>query len=766
MKTVELTKIKEGDLPGESAGGVSRRGEIGLGKLNVQQQSVQLPDTNIRVCSLVKDGNLLTSFYDDVKTLYDAFQRGLSKSKHSPCLGWRPKPDQPYKWLSYEQVYSRAQYFGSGLVKQGFEAGQETMIGIYSANRIGWVITEQAANMYSMIIVPLYDTLGAEACKYICNQTEVRVVVCDNEDKASLLLTQASEMPSLKTYIVMDSVSDEFKKKASAEGVTVHQFIQIEREGENNLKEPVPPKPEDLCTICYTSGTTGNPKGVMLTHGNFIVGSVGNAAVGSESFEIRTGDVYISYLPLAHVYERFAQLNLLMHGASIGFFQGDIKLLLDDVKTLRPTFFPCVPRVMNRIYDRVMSTVAATGGIKAKLFHKALREKKKEIQKGIVRNNGFWDIFLKKPRMSTGGRVRAITTGAAPVSPEIKMFFRAIFGCYVIEGYGQTETGTLTSITSPRDLSDCHVGCILPCLQVKLIDVPDLEYFASNGQGEVCVKGGNIFQGYYKDPEKTAEAIDDEGYLHSGDVGEFLPNGQLKIIDRVKHIFKLSQGEYVAPEKIENEYLRTEGVAQIFVHGESLQDCCVAIVIPDEEWLGQHAAKNGWEGEPESWCAKPELKKVILDKMNETAKLAQLKGFEQVKNLRLHAEAFSVENGLLTPTLKSKRPIVRRRYQEDIIAMYQELADKKAAQAEKKAAAAAAQNGSAANGAASSSAATNGAVKAEETQDSKPSEEDNGNETKEEESKEEEGKVEETKEDGGGKAENEDTPKEETKEEE
>ncbi|PIK39270.1 hypothetical protein BSL78_23893 [Apostichopus japonicus] len=777
MTSVELKKHKTA-LPGESSGCLDRREALGLGKLDIQNQTVELENSNgVRVSSLVKDGNLTTDYYEGVETLYDGFQRGLNISKTAPCLGWRPKPGEPYKWLSYEQVYARARLFGSGLIKNGFPPGQETFVGVYSSNRVGWVLAEQAANMFSMVLVPLYDTLGPDACKYICNQVELKFVICDNEKRAAVLLEQVDEIPSLKTFIIMETFSDEFKEKCAEKGIALYRFCDIEKDAENDMLDPVPPKKDDLCTICYTSGTTGNPKGAMLSHGNFMTCAGGQLGVISDVFEVRTGDCYISYLPLAHVYERFAQLNIFMHGARIGFYQGDPKLLLDDLQALRPTFFPCVPRVMTRIYSRVNANVSQKGRVFKRIFDTAIKAKKKEIQKGIIRNNGPWDALLKKARMLTGGNVRIMTTGAAPISPEIKLFFKALFGCVVVEGYGQTESSTLTSITNPRDLSDGHVGCIISCIQVKLVDVPDLQYFASNGQGEVCIKGGSVFKGYYKDEEKTKEAIDEDGYLHSGDVGQFLPNGQLKIVDRVKHIFKLSQGEYVAPEKIENEYVRTEGVAQIFVHGDSLQDCCVGIVVLDEDWLKALAAKKGWEGESKDWCEMQELNDLVFGMLNQTAKLAQLKGFEQVKIIHINHEAFSVENGLLTPTFKSKRPVVRTRFQDLLDGLYVKLAERKK-QGGEKTATAANQNGSASAAAAANVEEVNGNAKKEddpavEGEENAKEVKDEEKDTVQEEDKDEakaEGEEEEGNEVGGeeaqGEAGNEENEGDKTKEEE
>lgn len=210
----------------------------------------------------------------------------------------------------------------------------------------------------------------------------------------------------------------------------------------------------------------------------------------------------------------------------------------------------------------------------------------------------------------------------------------------------------------------------MPCNWIKLVDVEEMNYMAAKGEGEVCVKGPNVFQGYLKDPAKTAEALDKDGWLHTGDIGKWLPNGTLKIIDRKKHLFKLAQGEYIAPEKIENIYVRSELVAQVFVYGESLQAFLIAIVVPDFETLGPWAQKRGLEGSIEELCRNKAVKKAILDDMVRLGKEAGLKSFEQVKDIALHPELFSIDNGLLTPTMKAKRPELRNYFRSQIDELY------------------------------------------------------------------------------------------------
>uniref|UniRef100_A0A8C3K5H3 Long-chain-fatty-acid--CoA ligase n=1 Tax=Calidris pygmaea TaxID=425635 RepID=A0A8C3K5H3_9CHAR len=621
-----------------------------LPPVDLNKQSVGV-EGGARRGALLTDNNLLSYYFEDGKTLYEIFQRGLHASGNGNCLGYR-KPNQPYQWLTYKQVLDRCQYLGSGLLQKGCKPSSNQYIGIFAQNRPEWIISEYACYTYSMVAVPLYDTLGPEAIVYIVNKADISIVICDKPEKAQLLLENCEQQktPGLKTIILMDLFDKELKERGAKVGVEILALQEVEELGRNNIREPVPPKPEDLCIVCFTSGTTGNPKGAMLTHQNVVA----NAAAF-----LRSTEVSFCWW-LCHSVKKIAltwAFSTVVYscGAKVGFFQGDIKFLTDDMKTLKPTLFPVVPRLLNRIYDKIQS--GAKSPVKRCLLNFAVTMKTAEIKQGIIRNDSIWDkLIFKKVQETMGGRVRIMVTGAAPISPSVLTFLRAALGCQIFEAYGQTECSAGCTFSMPGDWTTGHVGAPLACNIIKLEDVEEMNYFSSNNEGEVCIKGPNVFKGYLKDPEKTAEAIDKDGWLHTGDIGKWLPNGTLKIIDRKKNIFKLAQGEYIAPEKIENVYIRSAPVAQVFVHGESLRSFLIGIVVPDPETLPEFAAKLGVKGSYEDMCKNPAVKKAILEDMVRLGKEAGLKSFEQVKDLYVHTEMFSVENGLLTPTLKAKRP--------------------------------------------------------------------------------------------------------------
>uniref|UniRef100_A0A8C0FBZ4 Arachidonate--CoA ligase n=1 Tax=Bubo bubo TaxID=30461 RepID=A0A8C0FBZ4_BUBBB len=604
-----------------------------LPPVDLNKQSVGI-EGGARRGALLTDNNLLSYYFEDGKTLYEVFQRGLHASGNGSCLGYR-KPNQPYQWLTYKQV---TQYLGSGLLQKGCKPSPNQFIGIFAQNRPEWIISEYACYTYSMVAVPLYDTLGPEAIVYIVNKADISIVICDKPEKAQTLLENCEQekTPCLKTIILMDLFDKELKDRGAKMGVEILPNKTWETDSRSSQSHKL--------TLLDLS--KGNPKGAMLTHQNVVA----NAAA----------------------FLRSTETVVYSCGAKVGFFQGDIKLLTDDMKTLKPTLFPVVPRLLNRIYDKIQS--GAKSPVKRCLLNFAVIMKMAEIKQGIIRNDSIWDqLIFKKVQETMGGRVRIMVTGAAPISPSVLTFLRAALGCQIFEAYGQTECSAGCTFSMPGDWTTGHVGAPLACNIIKLDDVEEMNYFSSNNEGEVCIKGPNVFKGYLKDPEKTAEAIDKDGWLHTGDIGKWLPNGTLKIIDRKKNIFKLAQGEYIAPEKIENVYIRSAPVAQVFVHGESLRSFLIGIVVPDPETLPEFAAKLGVKGSYEDVCKNPAVKKAILEDMIRLGREAGLKSFEQVKDLYIHTEMFSVENGLLTPTLKAKRAELVKLFQKQIESLYSSI---------------------------------------------------------------------------------------------
>ncbi|XP_043230941.1 long-chain-fatty-acid--CoA ligase 5-like [Amphibalanus amphitrite] len=619
-----------------------------------------------------RDGGEFVRFLDPAcRTLHEVPRRGLKLSGDGNCLGWRADAAAPYQWLSYGDFVRRARDFGSGLVGGGLSPGQSTLVGIYAQNRPEWVIAEYGCYAYSIITVALYDTLGPEACSYIVAHGNISTVVVDSDARALSLLEQRPE--ALQHIIHMGELSPETARRVREAGLRVSSFAEVESRGALMAVKEIPPRPQDVATISYTSGTTGDPKGVMLTHEN-VVANVSAVLLHLDTQTLRSDDVMLSFLPLSHTFERVCQVGMYMVGGAIGFYRGDIRGLMDDLKALRPTCIPAVPRIFNRIHDKTLAT-AGQSRVKSALLRCALAAKERQLARGVVSSDTVWDKYILAPvRAGFGGRLRVVVVGSAPMAPAVLTFMRAALGCLIVEGYGQTECVCPCTLTMPGDHTVGHVGPPLSSCAIKLADVPDMGYSAADGRGEVCVRGAQVFKGYYRAPELTDEALDEDGWLHTGDIGQWLPNGTLRIIDRKKNIFKLSQGEYVAPERLENIFMRSPLVGQIFVDGDSLKSCLVAVVVPDSDSVKAWRRREGVPDVPlAQLCAEPPLKAAVMAELGRLAAQTGLKGFEKIKDVYLSPEPLSTENGLLTPTLKAKRPQIRRHFQAQIADMYSRL---------------------------------------------------------------------------------------------
>lgn len=701
-------------------------------------------------------------------TLYDTFQRGVRLNGDAPCLGTRQETGL-YTWITYKEMDGLVQSFGAGLsTLGGMKSGE--YLGIMSCNRVEWVVAMVAAHHYDFVIVPLYDTLGEEALTHIVNQTELKIIVCAPALKDTLGKL-AGKCPSLEKIVAMSDspwssdgprggsarstdgsssapVGDGGPKSEpdleAGKGATVKTEPDLEADkdaaietdpgleagegaaietvtfkavldsGRSNPKKPTPPTTSDaVCMLCYTSGTTGLPKGAMLSHGNLVSGILGALAgdnalkkMGQRGLLITSSDVHISFLPLAHVFEQYVLANLFCVGARAGFYGGNVRQLMDDITELRPTILVAVPRLLNRMRDKILARVEAQSGWVGKtcgtacpppklgryLFRKGFASKRKNLHAKHMVEDGFWDsTVFGTVQQRLGSRIRLIITGSAPISSDVLDFLRVCFSCDVVEGYGQTECGAAMSVSYPRDTTTGNIGVPAPQCQIKLVDIPEMEYLTTDKpcpRGEICCKGPNVFLGYFKEEGKTDEAIDGDGWLHSGDVGRWNADGTLTIIDRKKNIFKLSQGEYIAPEKLEARAQSSNFVAQAFIEGNSLKHQLVAVIVPDEDTLVPWAKESGIDfkqkgqgvdddGNVADWyqalCQADETKQKIMDELDAAAKEGGLKGFEKVKNIYVEAKPFDADRGLLTPTFKPKRKQLRVYYEKEIESMYAAL---------------------------------------------------------------------------------------------
>ncbi|XP_022138276.1 long chain acyl-CoA synthetase 6, peroxisomal-like [Momordica charantia] len=612
--------------------------------------------------------------HPEIGTLHDNFSRSVDVYRDYKYLGTRIRCDGTvgeYKWMTYGEAGTARTAVGSGLVHHGIPKG--SCIGLYFINRPEWLVVDHACSAYSYVSVPLYDTLGPDAVKYIVNHALVQAIFCVPQT-LHILLSFLSEIPTVRLIVVVGGLDDQIPSLPSSTGVQVLTYASLLSQGSSNIQPFCPPKSDDIATLCYTSGTTGTPKGAVLTHGNLIASVAGC----SLALKFYPSDVYISYLPLAHIYERANQVSSVYFGVAVGFYQGDNMKLMDDIVTLRPTIFCSVPRLYNRIYAGIINTVKTSGVLKERLFNAAYNAKKQAIMNG-KNPSPIWDkLVFNKIKAKVGGRVRVMTSGASPLSPDILEFLKICFGGQVLEGYGMTETSCVISAMDIDDILCGHVGSPNPACEIKLVDVPEMNYTSDDqpySRGEICVRGPIVFKGYYKDEVQTREAVDEDGWLHTGDIGLWLPGGRLKIIDRKKNIFKLAQGEYIAPEKIENVYAKCKFVAQCFVYGDSFNASLVAVVSVDLDVLKAWASSEGIKFDDlAQLCNDPRAKAAVLADMDAVGREAQLRGFEFAKAVTLIHEPFTLENGLLTPTFKIKRPQAKEYFANAISNMYAELA--------------------------------------------------------------------------------------------
>ncbi|RHY67446.1 hypothetical protein DYB38_004762, partial [Aphanomyces astaci] len=465
---------------------------------------------------------------DHTLTQWENFKRGMAISGDANYLGTRTRDASgkaaAYTWITYNQTHERAQRIATGL-QTHLRVRRQENVGVISKNRTEWVLTEIACNRMSYVLVPLYDTLGPKAIPYIVNHSDMRVLVCAGELIANVLDVK-HECPTLEFLVSMDVVTPRERADAQAKGVTLLTLDDLEGVPDATVPED-PPHPSDYATICYTSGTTGDPKGAILTHRNL---STATECV-THRIDSKSYWVHLSYLPLAHVYERVNAANVTRAGGSMGFYQGDILHLMDDMAELKPHIFVSVPRLFNRVYDKIVQGVTSAGGVKKLMFDYAYATKKQGLADG-TNVHALWDaLVFSKIQAVLGGRVELIVSGSAPLAANVKEFLKIAFS------YGLTETSATATLSIPDIPVGAHVGMPQPNVQIRLADVPDMNYTSADlprPRGEICIRGNNVFLGYYKDAKKSAEVLSADGWFSTGDIGAWNADGTLSIIDRKK----------------------------------------------------------------------------------------------------------------------------------------------------------------------------------------------------------------------------------------
>ncbi|CAN6372422.1 unnamed protein product [Urochloa humidicola] len=630
-----------------------------------------------------KDG--LMELPQDIQSPWDFFSGAVKKYPKNRMLGRRQVTDGKageYVWQAYEEVYQKVMRTGSAIRSLGVNPGAHC--GIYGANCPEWVMAMQACNSQGICYVPLYDTLGANAVEFIMDHAEISIAFVQESKIKSILTVVPKCTAHLRAIVSFGDFTSEMKREAENLGVSCFSWEDFSSMGKQNYELPEKRK-DDICTIMYTSGTTGDPKGVIITNRAIIAGVMTTEHLLKETDKvISEEDSYFSYLPLAHIFDQVIENYCISKGASIGFWQGDIRYLMEDVHVMKPTIFCGVPRVYDRIYTGINQKIQSGGMIAKHLFQYAYNYKLANMKKGLKQHEAspFFDkIVFSKIKEGLGGCIRLMIAGAAPLPGPIEEFMRVTSCSVFVQGYGLTEScaGCFTSVANVFSMIGT-VGPPVTTIEARLESVPEMGYDALSDtpRGEICLRGHTLFSGYYKRPSLTEQVFSD-GWFHTGDIGEWQPNGAMKIIDRKKNIFKLSQGEYVAVEVVESAYMQSPLVASVWVYGNSFESFLVAVVVPERQALEEWAAANNKNGEFADLCNDPKAKGYIQDELNKTGKKLGLRGFEMLKAIHLEPVPFSIEKDLITPTFKLKRPQLLKYYKDRIDQMYKDAKEERTA---------------------------------------------------------------------------------------
>ncbi|MDX5347350.1 MAG: long-chain fatty acid--CoA ligase [Hymenobacteraceae bacterium] len=551
---------------------------------------------------------------------------------------------------STQQVIDKANEVSLGLLKSGIK--KEDKVAIVSLNRPEWVMVDYGIQQLGAVSVPMYPTITEEDYRYIFNDAEVKLIFVSDRTLYNKVMAATAGIEGIQAVYTFDEVEganhwSELTNKAAGEDPA-----QLEKH-----KEAV--KSQDLLTLIYTSGTTGNPKGVMLTHNNLI----SNVRSVTPYVPVNEHHRALSFLPLCHIYERMLSYLYMSVGVSIYFAEG-METIADNLKEVKPHVFTTVPRLLEKVYDKIVAKGMELTGVKRGLFFWALEL---GLSHDIRGNNSWWHnfqlnlankIIFNKWREALGGNVIAVVSGGAALQPRLARVFWAA-NIRVMEGYGLTETSPVIAVNrhDPKDNMIGTVGPLVDDIEVKF--GPD---------GEILTRSASVMKGYYKRPDLTAEAIDPDGWFHTGDIGEWVDNRYLKITDRKKEMFKTSGGKYIAPQAVENKLKESVLIEQAMVVGDG-QKFPAALIVPNflalQDWCAHKEIPYTTDAEMLDNKDVQEKYKREIAKTNKS--FAQ---YEQIKKFELLPNAWTIESGELTPTLKLKRKVLNERYRNLIEGMY------------------------------------------------------------------------------------------------
>ena len=585
-------------------------------------------------------------------TLISMFEEAIQQYGNKPALAHKPRGGT-YQDTSYTEFGELVEAFSKGLNALGVQKNDR--VAILSENRPEWAIADFGILKTGAVNVPMFSTLTAAQVGYILKDSGAKIICVSTEKQLEKCLSIRDEVPTLEQIIIFDAIEGE-----TPDGV-IHFAEVCELTGDeidSDLRE------DDVATIIYTSGTTGNPKGVMLTHANFI----SNLQACKSLTEVSEADVLLSFLPLSHVFERLGGHYIpLFSGAKIAYAESTFTVA-QNMKEVAPTVMLSVPRLYETMHERILRAVQEGSSLKQKIFHwgvsvgsavsSTIQQGKKpsavlQLQQGIADK-----LVFAKLKAATGGRLRFFVSGGAALPQSIAEFFHAA-GILILEGYGLTETSPVISMNHPGKWKFGTVGAPVPGIEVQIAE-----------DGEILTRGPHVMKGYFNNEAATAEVIDEDGWFHTGDIGIIDEDGFVKITDRKKNIIVLSNGKNVAPQPIESELVRSPFISQVMVVGSERKNLA-ALIVPNFDALKAWASENSIDTDDLS--AMLQVREVQQHIQSEIrSRLTDFADFEQVRRFTLLEKEFSQEADEMTPTLKLKRNVIIEKYGDAIEGMYPE----------------------------------------------------------------------------------------------
>ncbi|CAB9506649.1 chain acyl-CoA synthetase 9, chloroplastic [Seminavis robusta] len=651
--------------------------------------------------------NLTTTPVPGAGTLYDLAKMGFEKYADKKCMGYRefvgwktPKVKEfgDTYWKTFGEVGIVSAKFGAALRGAGLEAAPPTTnleqvttksrLAIFENTCPEWMIAALGAFGQSITVATIYATLGMDAVEHAVNDNIISVIVC-NKRNVEALIKRKDNMPTLKTIVYTNDLiakSETVDLPATPDGMTIVSFEDFCAGGDTEKFPPTPPEPDTTAVIMYTSGSTGKPKGVVITH-RCIVGA---CAAGDIELGIRKGeDVYLGYLPLAHIMELMAEFVMVSQGVLICY--ADPKSLsatgafpTGALEHFAPTIMVAVPKIWDTIKKGLQAKVAASPPVAQFLVNTAFEAKTYADTYGYD-TPLFNALVFKKFKKAIGGNLRFAISGGGPLNGEVQDFIRRAFGFPLCQGYGLTETVAGLTFQARDDFRHGIAGVCIPSAEAKLVSTPDIcdkagqPYLSTDrtdvegekvwGRGEICTKGVNVSSGYYMNEEATKEAFDDDGWFHTGDIGQFMADGSIKIVDRKKNLVKLKGGEYIALEKMEMVFGNSDFVdavgGGICVYGDGDMDRPVALMQLKMEHTMIWAKKNGIEGDFETLLKDPKVYEAVMKDMKEQHAKSDLSHLEKLVAVQLLNSPWTPENGCLTAANKLQRKAVIQSFENE-----------------------------------------------------------------------------------------------------